>query len=126
MKSILTIHCTMTGTDNMTRRDVDRRDRQAGYAEIGYHYVIARDGSLSPGRDLSSASIHDEIAIAKSAVSIVLVGGPEPKTFTIDQRDSLSLFILNIQRGNARPVIPIIHDVRLVIPGVNTLKELIP
>lgn len=76
MKSIITVHATMTPPSrDLTRRDIDIRDRQAGYSEIGFHYIIRRNGAVEKGRGDESASVHDEVNLARHAISICVVGG---------------------------------------------------
>jgi N-acetylmuramoyl-L-alanine amidase len=98
-KKYLTVHATMTPPDvDMTKRDIDRRDRQSGFAGIGYHYVILRDGTVEPGRGLAQACIHDEMKIARETIGVCLIGGlnadGEPvNNFTDEQMDALLLLI---------------------------------
>jgi hypothetical protein len=78
MKSYLTFHATGTPPGvELTRADIDREDRRRGFAEIGYHYVIRRDGTVETGRSLDSASVHDDLVTAKLSVSVILVGGAD-------------------------------------------------
>jgi hypothetical protein len=95
----------MTRPDDSTqsKRDIDLRDRRTGYNGIGYHWLIQRDGTVEKGRDELSASVHDDgISLAKSAVSICLIGGldaaGEPSNnFTDDQVDAFVLLVREIR-----------------------------
>ena len=51
------IHCSATpeGKD-YTVADIDRWHRERGFNEIGYHYVVYRDGSVHAGRDVAKMS----------------------------------------------------------------------
>jgi N-acetylmuramoyl-L-alanine amidase len=104
-KKYLTVHATMTPPDvDMTKRDIDRRDRQSGFAGIGYHYVILRDGTVEPGRGLAQACIHDEMKIARETIGVCLIGGlnadGEPvNNFTDEQMDALLLLIKSKSQG---------------------------
>lgn len=95
MKTLLTVHATMTPPSRLlTKRDLDRRDRDHGFSKIGYHFVIERDGTLAEGRALTEASVHDSIKDAKSAISVCLVGGTADNggpadNFADEQWDSL-------------------------------------
>ena len=55
----IVIHCSATpeGKD-FTVKDIDRWHRERGFKEIGYHFVIYRDGSVHAGRDLSKEGAH--------------------------------------------------------------------
>ena len=48
---LIIIHCSATpeGKD-FTTADIDRWHRQRGFASIGYHFVIYRNGSVHHGR----------------------------------------------------------------------------
>jgi hypothetical protein len=88
VKSLLTVHASMTRPDDSTqsKRDIDLRDRRTGYNGIGYHWLIQRDGTVEKGRDESSASVHDDgISLAKSAVSICLIGGLDARGRAVKQ-----------------------------------------
>lgn len=53
------VHCSATqeGKD-FTVKDIDRWHRERGFDEIGYHYVIYRDGSVHEGRDVNKVGAH--------------------------------------------------------------------
>lgn len=81
-------------SEDLTRRDIDVRDRRHGFSKIGYHYVVRRDGTVEEGRPIETASMHDETSIAKESVSVCLIGGMgakgEPQNnFTREQLDAL-------------------------------------
>jgi hypothetical protein len=77
----------------MDRREIDRRDRRSGFTQIGYHYVIERDGKWLPGRPELSASVHDDLNKAKDALSVCIVGSPG--NFTIEQQEAFKEFCLH-------------------------------
>jgi N-acetylmuramoyl-L-alanine amidase len=53
------IHCTATkeGRD-YTVDDIRKWHRERGWSDIGYHYVIYRDGQIAVGRDVDIAGAH--------------------------------------------------------------------
>lgn len=53
------LHCSATpeGKD-FTVEDIDRWHRQRGFAKIGYHYIIYRDGTVKTGRLVNEAGAH--------------------------------------------------------------------
>lgn len=69
------IHCSATpeGRD-YTVADIDSWHRQRGWNEIGYHYVIYRDGSVHTGRALDTAGAHCAGQNAHS-IGICYIGG---------------------------------------------------
>lgn len=81
-------------SEELTLRDLDRRDRGNQLRKIGYHWVIRRDGVVEAGRDESEASIHDCVTDSKRCISVCLVGGLSPggepeENFTVEQKASL-------------------------------------
>jgi N-acetyl-anhydromuramyl-L-alanine amidase AmpD len=48
--------------------------REKGWRDIGYHYLIDRDGTVAPGRPLEQAGAHTRHHNADS-IGIALVGG---------------------------------------------------
>jgi N-acetylmuramoyl-L-alanine amidase len=118
-KKYLTVHATMTPPDvDMTKRDIDRRDRQSGFAGIGFHYVIRRDGTVEPGRDLAQACIHDEMKIARDTIGVCLVGGlnadSEPtNNFTETQLHALRQLIRKHEQINVKIITPSLDNTDL-------------
>lgn len=73
--TLLVIHCSATPpTVDIGAVEIDRWHRAKGWASIGYHYVIRRDGTLQPGRDPRSIGAHAKGHNAES-VGICLIGG---------------------------------------------------
>lgn len=69
------VHCTATpeGKD-YTVADITRWHKQRGFATIGYHYVIYRDGKILSGRDINTAGAHCTGHNAHS-IGVVYIGG---------------------------------------------------
>ena len=61
------IHCSATpeGKD-YTIQDIRRWHKQQGWSDIGYHYVVYRNGHIEPGRDVDIAGAHCEGHNAKT------------------------------------------------------------
>lgn len=70
------IHCSST----FTRMDIgvaeirDWHVGENGWEDVGYHYVIRRDGTVEPGRDLRCAGAHC-VGHNSNSIGICLVGG---------------------------------------------------
>lgn len=102
----------------LTRRDLDLRDRDAGYSQIGYHFVIERDGKVEKGRPLHLPSMHDPVGDSKRCVAVCLVGGAddngEPEdNFTPQQKLALRQFLLQHPALSPRVIAPCIpQDVK--------------
>jgi N-acetylmuramoyl-L-alanine amidase len=71
----LVVHCSATKpSHDIGRAEIDQWHKDRGWAGIGYHYVIRRDGTVEPGRPLEDIGAHVEGHNAR-AVGICLVGG---------------------------------------------------
>lgn len=70
------IHASATRPDqNITAKNIKRwhvEDR--GWSDIGYHYVIKRDGTLEKGRDIKNAGAH-VYGYNEGSIGVCLVGG---------------------------------------------------
>jgi len=87
----IVIHCAATkpsmniGAEEIKKWHVDER----GWSDIGYHFVITRDGTKELGRGLDLSGAHAK-AVNGTSVGICLIGGlsednkPE-NNFTLEQ-----------------------------------------
>ena len=95
----LIVHCTATpeGRD-YTVNDIRTWHRQQGWSDIGYHYVIYRDGTINPGRDVDTIGAHTA-GHNTNSIGICYVGGcatdgKTPKdTRTPEQRQALTALL---------------------------------
>lgn len=73
--SRIIIHCSASkeGTD-VTVEQIDKMHRQRGFAGIGYHYVIYRDGSIHEGRNISKVGAHTT-GYNTGSIGICYIGG---------------------------------------------------
>ena len=69
------IHCSATpeGKD-FTVEDIRKWHKQRGFNDIGYHYVIYRNGSIHAGRPVAQAGAHCRGHNANS-IGICYIGG---------------------------------------------------
>ena len=94
------IHCSATPEGrNYTVEDIRRWHRQQGWSDIGYHYVIYRDGTIHEGRHVDIAGAHclnhNAHSIGICYIGGVASDGKTPKdTRTLTQRAAL-LSLLN-------------------------------
>jgi N-acetyl-anhydromuramyl-L-alanine amidase AmpD len=84
----IVVHCTFTGDEDVTVRDLDRKHRQAGWNMVGYHYVIRRSGELQAGRPLEKAGAHVP-GFNKYSIGVCLSGGSPANNFTAAQMETL-------------------------------------
>lgn len=98
------IHCTATpeGKD-YTVADIRSWHKARGFTDIGYHYVIYRDGRVMLGRPVGQVGAHVEGhntgSIGISYVGGVTADGKKPKdTRTVEQRSSLLWLVRELKR----------------------------
>lgn len=91
------VHCSATPPEMDIGVSVIRRwHRERGWRDVGYHFVIRRDGTVETGRSLDTPGAHAGRPINQMSLAICLAGGidnledkrPEDN-FTDEQRDSL-------------------------------------
>ncbi len=98
------VHCSATpeGKD-FTVADIDRWHRQRGFASIGYHYVVYRDGSVHKGRPVEQQGAHCKGHNAQS-IGLCYIGGCAPDgrtpkdTRTAAQRAALRQLVEQLQK----------------------------
>lgn len=78
----IVIHCSATRASQkkIGAADIRKWHKDKGWSDIGYHYVIKRDGKLERGRAPDDIGAHVQGHNADS-VGICLVGGLNDKTF---------------------------------------------
>jgi len=92
----IVIHCADTPTTmDIGAEEIRRWHKERGWDDIGYHYVIRRDGSLEFGRDESVAGAHVAGHNAHS-IGICLVGGKVGADFTRQQWACLDALVKDI------------------------------
>lgn len=75
----LVVHCSATrASAAVSAKDIRRWHLDQGWADIGYHYVICRDGTLETGRPESAVGSHVR-GFNQASVGICLVGGLDPQ-----------------------------------------------
>ena len=74
----LIVHCSATPNDrNVSVADIrDWHTNGNGWSDIGYHYVITRDGVIHPGRPIELTGAHCYGHNANS-IGVCLVGNDE-------------------------------------------------
>lgn len=71
----LVVHCAATAPDAQVRAaDIRRWHLAKGWSDIGYHYVIGRDGVLEPGRPENAVGAHVR-GFNQVSLGICLIGG---------------------------------------------------
>ena len=69
------VHCTATPPGReVTVEEIRRWHRARGFADVGYHYIIHLDGSVSEGRPLKQVGAHCT-GHNKHSIGVAYVGG---------------------------------------------------
>lgn len=91
----IVVHCSGDAPDkDVGVNEIRRRHMQHGYADIGYHYVVRRDGTVEKGRNAAKAG-HHALGYNRHSLAICMVGGRKARTtkaednFTPEQYDAL-------------------------------------
>lgn len=97
----LIVHCSATKPSmDIGRAEIDDWHRQRGWSQIGYHFVIRRNGDIEMGRPVAKIGAHVRGYNTKS-IGICIVGGvsehgnPE-NNFTAPQFESLQLLLIGL------------------------------
>ena len=99
---LIVIHCSATRANRSYTVDDCRRDhRDRGFADIGYHYYITRDGEVHTGRPLCQVGAHAR-GFNKDSIGICYEGGLDNEgsptdTRTPEQRNSLDLLLAHLK-----------------------------
>ncbi|MEN6644297.1 MAG: N-acetylmuramoyl-L-alanine amidase [Armatimonadia bacterium] len=77
----IVLHCSATrGVQDIGAADIRRWHKDKGWKDIGYHFVIRRDGKVEKGRAIDAIGSHVQGHNINS-VGICLVGGIDDKTW---------------------------------------------
>lgn len=72
---LIVVHCSATPADmNIGAKEIGGWHTQKGWQDIGYHFVIRRDGSIEQGRDIGVPGAH-VAGHNHNSLGICLVGG---------------------------------------------------
>jgi N-acetyl-anhydromuramyl-L-alanine amidase AmpD len=100
------IHCSATPASlDIGAEAIRAMHRDKGWSDIGYHYVVRRDGRVELGRDLNKdGDIDEEIGAHAfgwnaNSIGICLIGGANPAgqgeaNFTREQMIALAAFLV--------------------------------
>jgi N-acetylmuramoyl-L-alanine amidase len=71
----IVIHCAATPpTMDIGAKEIGEWHMQRGFNEIGYHFVIRRDGSRETGRNINAVGAH-VVGYNHKSVGVCMVGG---------------------------------------------------
>ena len=99
----LVVHCSATKEDmDIGVADIRRWHRQRGFLDVGYHYVIRRDGTIEKGREETVPGAHAR-GFNEKSLGVCLVGGVESdgetaeQNFTPQQYESLKSLLFDLR-----------------------------
>lgn len=100
----IVIHCSATpeGSD-YTVDDLRRWHKQQGYSDVGYHYIVYRNGQLVAGRDVDVSGAHVSGHNAHT-IGICYIGGVDaatrnPKdTRTLQQKARILSLLVDLRK----------------------------
>lgn len=101
----IVIHCADTpSTMDIGAKEIrDWHVKDNGWSDIGYHYVIRRNGTLETGRNIETIGAHVS-GHNKNSIGICLVGGKpignqkkDINLFTIEQLETLESLLFNLK-----------------------------
>ena len=97
------VHCSATKEgSNISAATIDQWHKDRGWRGIGYHYVVALDGTIEYGRSIYDTGAHVRNH-NKGSIGICYIGGlgssMEPKdTRTQEQKESLLLLLKTLKK----------------------------
>lgn len=102
------VHCSATpeGKD-YTVNDIRRWHKQQGWSDIGYHYVIYRNGHIEPGRDVDISGAHCDGHNSHS-IGVCYIGGVARDGKTAKDTRTLS---------QKAALLSLLKDLRELYPG---------
>jgi N-acetylmuramoyl-L-alanine amidase len=92
------VHCSATPPSmDIGVKEIRRWHKNRGWADVGYHFIIRRNGHISIGRPLDAVGAH-VVGYNSKSVGVCLIGGinkqKEPeKNFTKEQMDALTVTV---------------------------------
>jgi|TARA_R110001606_G_scaffold398504_1_gene577724 N-acetyl-anhydromuramyl-L-alanine amidase AmpD len=107
----LVVHCSATRPDHFVDRDIiNEWHKKRGFNQIGYHFVILRDGTIQNGRPPVVMGAHAK-GHNKGSLGICLVGGLNQETgraennYTPAQMDTLEKLLDSLEKTHSPEVI---------------------
>ncbi len=103
------VHCSATKEgNNVTAATIDQWHKDRGWKGIGYHYVVALNGTIEYGRSIYETGAHVRNH-NKGSIGICYIGGVETDrgsngkwiakdTRTLEQKESLLLLLKTLKK----------------------------
>lgn len=110
------VHCSATKPSmDIGVREIRQWHKEQGWLDVGYHFIIRRDGTVEEGRPVEAVGSHVK-DWNNVSVGVCLVGGIDSSgkfeaNFTKEQMDSLEIKLEELQDMYPDAVIKAHHDV---------------
>lgn len=97
------VHCAATPPSlNADVRLIRQWHKQQGWLDIGYHYVIKRDGTVEDGRPVETIGAHAS-GENSTSIGVCLAGGVNTKgepdaNFTYEQYSALVILLVQLKK----------------------------
>lgn len=110
------VHCSATkATQDVGVREIRQWHKEQGWLDVGYHFIIRRDGTVEDGRDVNAVGSHAR-GHNHNSVGVCLVGGIDEKgrheaNFTPQQMSSLRTLLEVLMDKYPIAVLKAHHDV---------------
>lgn len=110
------VHCSATKPSmDIGVREIRQWHKEKGWLDIGYHFVIRRDGTVEAGREQSAVGSHVQ-GHNSDSVGVCLVGGIDGKgnfeaNFTSEQMTALRSLLVSLQVEYPKAILRAHHDV---------------
>lgn len=110
------VHCSATKPSmNIGVREIRQWHKEQGWLDVGYHFIIRRDGSVEEGRPIDAVGSHVQ-GWNERSVGICLVGGIDDKgkfdaNFTPVQMQALRSLIATVGAQYQGASLKAHHDV---------------
>jgi len=104
------IHCSATPEGRKTSaEEIKSWHLERGFSDIGYHYIVHLDGSISYGRNIEKIGAHSK-GQNKMSIGVCYIGGLDecldPKdTRTPQQKESLLILLKTLKKLHSKAVI---------------------
>jgi len=104
------IHCSATPEGRKTSaEEIKSWHLERGFSDIGYHYIVHLDGSISYGRNIDKIGAHSR-GQNKMSIGVCYIGGLDecldPKdTRTPQQKESLLILLKTLKKIHSKAVI---------------------
>lgn len=106
----IVIHCSYTPPSmDIGAEEIRRWHRQKGWLDIGYHFVIRRDGTVEKGREMGVVGAHAE-GWNERSVGICLVGGMAPSKEAGKVSEIPEDNFTNVQFESLETLVTVVHE----------------